>query len=176
VSDIVPETVEELRNAVRDLVKDEDARAESLNSRASGLTGFVGLILSVAAAAGAIGGRATTAGLHQWSRVVVGVSVAAALLALVAAVFVSVVKVLLPRPGIAISMEEVERYPLSESVSQDKVMIQGRLMWGFIESLKRERQLNDSKARCLKFSYIAVCVGLSLVSLAGTTAIVDGYV
>jgi hypothetical protein len=61
---------------------------------------------------------------------VVGVSVAAALLALVAAVFVAVVKVLLPRPGITISTEEVERYPLPESIFQDKVMIQGRLMWG----------------------------------------------
>jgi hypothetical protein len=176
VSDIVPESVEELRNAVRDLVKDEDARAQSLNTRASGLTGFVGLILSVAAAAGAIGGGGTTAGLHHWPRVVVGVSVAAALLALIAAVFVAVVKVLLPSPGITISMEEVERYPLPESVSQDKVMIQGRLMWGFVDALRRERRRNESKAHWLKLSYIAVCVGLGFVSLAGTTAIVDRYV
>ena len=176
MSEIVPESVEELRNAVRDLVKDEDARAQSLNARASGLTGFVGLILSVAAVAGAIGGTGTTSGLHHWPRVVVGTSVAAALLALVAAVFVSVVKVLLPRPGITISTEEVERYPLPESISQDKVMIQGRLMWGFVEALRRERQRNESKARWLKYSYIAVCVGLGLVSLAGTTAIVAGYV
>jgi hypothetical protein len=176
VSDIVPESVEELRNAVRDLVKEEDARAESLNGRASGLTGFVGLILSVAAAAGAVGGSGTTAGLHHWSRIVVGGSVAAALLALVAAVFVSVVKVLLPSGGITFSMEEVERYPLLESVSQEKVMIQGRLMRGFVEALTRERQRNDSKARWLKLSYIVVCVALGLVSLAATTAIVDGYV
>ena len=176
MSEIVPESVEELRNAVRDLVKDEDARAQSLNARASGLTGFVGLILSVAATAGAVGGRGTTNGLHHWSRVVVGVSVAAALLALVVAVFVAVVKVLLPRPGIAISMEEVERYPLPESVSQDKVVIQGQLMWGFVDTLKRERQLNESKARWLKLSYVVVCVGLGLVSVAGTTAIVDRYV
>lgn len=176
MSDIVPESVEELRNAVRDLLKDEDARAQSFNARALGLTGFVGLILSVAAAAGAVGGRGTTDGLHHWPRVVVGVSVAAALLALVVAVFVAVVKVLLPRPGIAISMEEVERYPLRESVSQDKVMIQGRLMWGFVDALKRERQLNESKARWLKLSYVVVCVGLGLVSVAGTTAIVGGYV
>jgi hypothetical protein len=46
---------------------------------------------------------------------------------------------------------------------------------GFVEALKRERQQNDSKARWLKYSYIAVCVGLGLVSLAGTTAIVAGY-
>jgi hypothetical protein len=176
MSDIVPESVEELRNAVRDLVKDEDARAESLNGRASGLTGFVGLILSVAAAAGAVGGRGTTAGLHHWPRIVVGVFVAAALLTLVTAVFVSVVKVLLPRPGVTMSMEEVERYPLPESVSQDKVMIQGRLMWGYVEALRRERKRNDDKERWLKLSYVVVCLGLGLVSLAGTTAIVDGYV
>jgi hypothetical protein len=176
VSEIVPESVEELRNAVRDLVKDEDARAQSLNARASGLTGFVGLILSVAAAASAVGGRGTTAGLHHWSRIVIGGSLAGALLALVAAVFVSVVKVLLPSPGVTLSMEEVERYPLPESVSLDKVVIQGRLMWGFVDALRRERQRNESKAGWLKFSYIALCVGLGLVSLAGTTAIVDGYV
>jgi hypothetical protein len=83
---------------------------------------------------------------------------------------VAVVKVLLPRPGITISTKEVERYPLPESVSQDKVMIQGRLMWGFVDRLKREREQNDSKARWLKLSYVLVCVGLGLVSLAGTTA------
>lgn len=176
MSDIVPESVEELRNAVRDLLKDEDARAQSLNTRASGLTGFVGLILSVAAAAGAVGGRGTTADLHHWSRIVIGGSVAGALLALVAAVFVSVVKVLLPSPGVTISIEEVERYPLPESVSLDKVIIQGRLMWGFVDALKRERQRNESKAGWLKFSYIVVCVGLGLVSLAGATAIVGRYV
>src|SRR5438105_12266235 len=146
-ANIVPESVEELRNAVRDLVKDEDARAQSLNGRASGLTGFVGLILSVAAAAGAVGGRGTAAGLHHWPRIVVGVSVAAALLALVAAVFASVVKVLLPSPGVTISIKEVERYPFPEFISQDKVMIQGRLMWGFVDALKRERQPTESKPR-----------------------------
>jgi hypothetical protein len=173
---IVPESVEELRNAVRDLLKDEDARAQGLNGRASGLTGFVGLILSVAAAAGAVGGRGTPAGLHHWPRIVVGVSVATALLALVGAVFASVVKVLLPSPGVTISIGEVERYPFPEFISQDKVMIQGRLMWGFVDALKRERQRNESKARWLKLSYIVVCVGLGLVSLAGATAIVDRYV
>jgi hypothetical protein len=176
VSEIVPESVEELRNAVRDLLKDEDARAESLNGRASGLTGFVGLILSVAAAAGAVGGTGTTSGLHHWSRIVVGGSVAAALLALVTAVFVSVVKVLLPNPGTTISTREVERYPLPQSVCEAKIMIQGRLMRGFVEALRREREQNDTKERWLKLSYIVVCVGLGLVSLAGTTAIVDGYV
>jgi hypothetical protein len=175
VSEIVPESVEELRNAVRDLVKDEDARAQSLNARASGLTGFVGLILSVAAAAG-VGGRGTTAVLHHWPRVVVGVSVAAALLALVAAVFVAVVKVLLPSVGFTTSMEEVERYPLQESISEDKVMIQGRLMWGFVGTLRRERERNDDKERWLKLSYVVVCLGLGFVSVAGTTAIVAGYV
>ena len=175
-ANIVPESVEELRNAVRDLVKDEDARAQSLNGRASGLTGFVGLILSVAAAAGAVGGRGTAAGLHHWPRIVVGVSVAAALLALVAAVFASVVKVLLPSPGVTISIKEVERYPFPEFISQDKVMIQGRLMWGFVDALKRERERNESKARWLKLSYIVVCIGLGFVSLAGATAIVDRYV
>lgn len=172
VSDIVPESVEELRNAVRDLLKDEDARAQSLNGRASGLTGFVGLILSVAAAAGAAGGSGTTAGLHHWPRIVVGVSVAVSLLTLVAAVFVAVVKVLLPNPGATISTREVERYPLPESISQGKVMIQGRLMWGFVDALRRERQQNESKERWLRLSYVVVCVGLGFVTVAGTAAIV----
>lgn len=51
------ETVSELLAAVRGLVRDEQDRETSFNTRASGLTGFVGIILSLGAAAGASTGK-----------------------------------------------------------------------------------------------------------------------
>lgn len=170
------ETIAELRDAVRDLLRDEDARAQSLNARASGLTGFVGVILSVAAAAGALGTRGAAAGLHQAVSVTVALLVAGALACLVAAVVMVVAKVLLPSPGITIATEEVERYPLPEFITQEAVMVRGYLMRGLISALKRERDRNEQKARWLKTSYLTVCTGLIFVALAGGIATIDRYV
>jgi hypothetical protein len=174
-SNIVEGTVEELRDAVHDLLKDEDARAQSLNGRATGLTGFVGVILSVAAAAGAVGAPDRAGGLTRSVELLVALLVAIALAALVSAVVIVVVKVLLPSPGLRIATSEVERYPTYEFVTQPRVMIQGRLLRGYVEALARDRERNEMKARWLKLSYVVVTFGLALVSLAGVVATIGRY-
>jgi hypothetical protein len=174
--ELVDGTVEELLQAVQGLLKDESDRAASLNGRASGLTGFIGVVLSVAAAGGAVAGRNAGVGLDQWVRVLVGVFVALALAALLGAVIVVVAKVLLPTEGFTIHRAEARRYPTWEFISRSRVMIQGHLMKGYVKALERDRERNDSKAIWLGRGYKLLCAGLVFVVLAGTAATLDSYV
>jgi hypothetical protein len=174
--EIVDGTVEELLKAVQGLLKDESDRATSLNARASGLTGFIGIILSVAAAAVAALGADAGAGLHEWVRIGVGILIALALGTLVAAVIAVVAKVLLPTEGFTIATSEVEAYPTWDFISRERVMVQGHLMRGYVKALERDRARHASKATWLGRGYKLVCVGLVLVAIAGTAATLDRYV
>jgi hypothetical protein len=173
---IVAETVTELLSTVRGLLKDEGDTEASLNARASGLTGFVGLILSLAAAAGATTGKDAGLGLHHGVRVLTGILVAGALVALAAAVVLVVARVLLPKQTVVIAANEATEYPTWEFISQEHVMIQGRLMRGFLASLERDRERNALKAKWLSRSYVLVCTGLLLVACAGVAGTLDRYV
>ena len=173
---IVPETVTALRDAARLLWKDEDDRASSLNARASGLTGFIGVILSLAAVVGTIGGTTASSRLADWVRVSVGIVVALALIVLVVAVFLAVWKVLLPRPGITISREDTDHYVLPKFTSLEPTMLNGYLVDAYTQALKIERARNDEKACWLSRSYKLLCAGLALVALAGAVATLDAYV
>jgi hypothetical protein len=173
---IDPETVAELLSTVRDLQRDESERASSLNTRASGLTGFVGLILSIAAAAVAATGKSAGVGLDHWARVFTGLFVAIALVLLVLAIVVVVAKVLVPTPGWSLAIGEVQRYPTWDFIAQECVMIQGRVMQGFVVALRRDRARNAAKATWLARSYWLVCVGLALVGSAGVLSTIDRYV
>lgn len=171
--EIVDASVGELLGAIRHLLADEESRASSLNSRGSGLTGFIGVILSVAAAAGA---GLTVKGLDHWARVVVGVLVGIAFLVLVIAVVLVVARVLVPTDGVAISVDEAQKFPTWEFIARPQVMIQGHLMRGYLRTLARDRQRNNTKALWLRISYILVTVGLILVAAAGAVATLDRYV
>jgi len=169
-------TVEQLLEAVRGMLSEEGERATSLNGRAAGLTGFIGVILSIAAATGAALGKSAGTGLHHGVRILVGSLVAGALISLVLAVVAVVAKVLLPTQGFVIETAEVKKYPTWEFIEQDRVMVQGYLMRGYITALERDRVRHESKATWLGRSYKMVCVGLLLVATAGTAATLDRYV
>jgi hypothetical protein len=173
---IEEETVSELLSAIRGLLSDEEARAASLNGRAAGLTGFVGIILSLAAAAGASVGKSAGAGLHHGVQVLTGLLVAGALVVLALAVVFVVAKVLLPTPGITIATAEIKRYPYMEFVTRERVSVLGHLMNGSVLSLESERERNASKAKWLRRSYVLVCAGLLLVAFAGIAGTLDRYV
>jgi hypothetical protein len=170
------ETVAELLATVRALQKDEGERASSLNARASGLTGFVGLILSIAAAAVAATGDSAEAGLNREVRILTGSFVVAALVLLVLAIVVVVARVLVPTPGWSIAVAEVKRYPTWEFIAEDPVMIRGRLLKGSAEALDRDRARNAMKAKWLGRSYWLVCIGLAFVAMAGIVSTLDRYV
>jgi hypothetical protein len=173
--EMVDATVDELVATVKGLLKDETDRAASLNTRGSGLTGFIGIILSVAAAAGAATGGAGPE-LDRWARVSVGISVAVALAFLVAALILVIAKVLLPTEGWTIAMAQVQQYPHWNFISLEPPIVQGGILRNLVRSLQTERDRNAGKAKWLGWSYKLVAVGLVLVALAGATATLDRYV
>jgi hypothetical protein len=175
--EVVEATVDELFGAVQAFLHEEEARAASLNSRGSGLTGFVGIILSIAAAVGTLGGNAASLrDLHHAVRVLVGVLLATALFLLILAIIFVVWKVLLPKEGYTVDLSEIERFPTFEYISRQRVQVQGDLMLGLVTALEADRRRNDDKATWLGRSYKTVCLGLILVALAGTSASLDRYV
>ncbi len=155
------DTVDALLETVRELLRAEDSRATSLTSRGSGLAGFLGLIISLAAS---VGQRAVSASLPAGWKAATIALFAVALIALVWAVVVVVLRVLLPKSYRNLAMSEVSRYPLPEFVYAEKVMVQGRTMRGQIDALATERDRNDAKARGLRHAYLLLIVGLGLAA------------
>ena len=175
-AELVPATVAEIRGAARTLWDDEDRRASSLNGRASGLTGFVGIIISLAAALGAVGGNDAASLLTDWVRIAVGITATVGLALLVVAVFLAVWKVLLPRAATTISTEDIDSFSLSRFTSLEPVLFDGYLIKAYAQAIKVGRSSNQHKATWLRRSYKLVCVGLALVALAGAGATLDAYV
>lgn len=174
--EIVPATVAELRDGLRGLLDDEDARANSLNARGSALTGFVGVVLSVAAATVVSVGSGGATELRHGVKVGVGVVVAVAFVALLLALVCLVVWVLLPRPGKTIGTDDTDQWGTWHYVSQETVKITGYLLNGYSKALRTERVKNGRKAKWLRRSYVLVLVGLGLIALAGAAATLDRYV
>jgi MFS family permease len=165
-----------LREAARQLLADEDSRGSSLNGRGTALAGFVGVILSIAAAGGAGLGSSTTAELGHGVRIAVAVLIAFGLLILVAAVIAVVWKVLLPSPGETIALADTDHWIDPTFTDRVSVNTEGYLLDGYTKALRTERERNDKKADWLGRSYIAVCIGLVLVAIAGAAATLDRYV
>lgn len=171
------ETVKALRDAARGLLDDEDRRADSLNARGTALTGFLGVILSLAAAAGAaLGGRITEDGLNHRAQLVVAVLVASALVSLVVAVGLVVWKVIRPLPGKTIGLDDTDRWIEADFTDLQPVMVDGYLTDGYTQALRAERNRNDGKAKWLTCAYMIMCAGLALVAAAGATATLGRYV
>lgn len=174
-SKIASETLPELRDTLRELLKAEDGRADSFHARGSALTGFVGIVLSVATAAGLAFGQGPS--LH-WavSKVAVAVLMASGLLTLFLVVVVVVVKVLRPEPGETIGIRDTDEYNEPKFTSLQPRQFHRYLIDAYGQGLKSERERNNGKAMWLTRSYYLVTVGLACLALAGVTATLDRYV
>jgi hypothetical protein len=155
------ETVHALLETVKDLLRSEEARATSLNTRGSGLAGFIGIIVSLSVT---VGRDVLSADMALSARLVAIVVFVAALGVLVASVIIVVVRVLAPVSYRNIAMSEISRYALPEFVQQEKVMVEGRTMRGLIDALASERDRNDRKARSLGRAYNLLVAALCLVA------------
>lgn len=164
------ETVESLLNEVREQLKAEDAREQSFNTRAGGLAGFVGIIVAITTGVGKV---ALDADLSCRAEVLMGVAFGIAMLSLLASMGIAVVKVLIPQESAAISMKTIERYPKWEYVKKDPVMVHGEIMRGLITALAKDRQRNSSKAKWLRWAYIALLVGIMALTFLGAILAVD---
>jgi hypothetical protein len=143
-TDIDQETVAELRDAVRDLLRDEDARAQSLTARATGLAGFVGVIVAVVATVwpGGDVGPSSRQGVLTFA---LTVTAGGAVAALVAAVIAVIVRVLLPSPGVRVATSEVERFRTVELAPQPAVVIRGDLLGAYARALIDESERNGDR-------------------------------
>jgi hypothetical protein len=164
------ETVDALLEAVRGFLQDEDGREQSFNTRAGGLAGFVGIIVTLATAAGRI---ALDRDPSCVATVLGAVAFAVAMGALIVSLVMAVTKVLIPQEGAAIAMKTIENYPTWMYVSQEKVMVQGELLQGLISALVKDRQRNSSKAEWLRRAYTALLVGIAALAAFGAILAID---
>lgn len=160
---IEPDTVEALVDTVRALLGDEDAREQSFTARAVGLSGFSGLILSLAGPVSAASTNTST--LNPYWKVGVLALLGVSLAALLLTVITAITGVLRPKEFATIAVSEIVRYPLPEFVEQPRVMVQGRILRGLVDALASERDKNADKARALGRSYWWLLVGLVGVTL-----------
>lgn len=167
---ISEESVGALLETVRGFLKDEDGREQGLNTRAGGLAGFVGIIVSITTAAGKL---AVDEDPSCTATVLGAIAFVVAIGALLTSLIIAVTKILVPQEGAAISMETIERYPTWEYISKDKVMVEGELLRGVITALAKDRQRNSSKATWLRRAYTALLVGVAGLAAFGAILAID---
>jgi uncharacterized membrane protein SirB2 len=167
---VKPETVDALLDAVGEFLSSEDSREQSFNTRAGGLSGFVGIIISISAAVGKV---ALDENRSHWATAAGGVVFGLAMLALVISLVIAITKVLIPQEGAAIAISDIENYPNWEYVAGEKYMVQGEILRGLVIALARDRQRNDAKATALRRAYIALLCGIVLLAIFGGILAVD---
>jgi len=160
-SGVNDETVDSLLEGVQYLITAEESRAESLNGRATGITGFVALVVTAAAALS----RVPSGHIGGTTRAIAIATFLIAVAAFLAAISTTIFEVLVPSPGLTLADEELDRFPTYEWITRRPVEVHGHLMKAGIATLKSERERNDRKARWLKRAYVSVLVGV--VCLAG---------
>jgi hypothetical protein len=172
---IVPEALPVLRDAIRDALDQEDERGESFNARASALIGFVGVILSVAAAASLAGG-VTNDPQRDWVKALVAVLLIGGGATLLFSVGAAVFKILRPLPGKRISTRDTDAFNEAKFTHLQPGSVDRYLIDAYGKALTAERVRNDGKAAWLIYSYVALLVGVGLVALAGFASTLDRYV
>lgn len=165
-----PETVETLYAAVGEFLSAEDAREQSFNTRAGGLAGFVGIIVSISAAVGKV---ALDEDPSEWATIAGGIFFGVAMIALVASLLISITRVLIPQEGAAIAIGDIENYPNWGHIDQEKVMVQGKILRGLVTALAKDRQRNDKKATALGRAYAALLVGIGALAVFGGILAID---
>lgn len=168
--EIKDETVDALADAVRDFLNSEDRREQSFNTRAGGLAGFVGIIVSITTAAGKV---ALDEDPSCVATVAGAVAFAVAIGALLASLIIAITKILIPQESAAISVSTIERYPTWEYIAKDKTMVRGEILRGLITALAKDRQRNSSKAIWLRRAYKALLVGVAALAAFGGILAID---
>jgi hypothetical protein len=154
------ETVDALLRAVQRFEDAEERRGESLNARASGVSGFVGLIISVSVTlanfeAAPVQGRAGHATMAL---------LLAAVIAFLVGMWMVIFKVLRPAPAFVIHEDEAAKYPTYPWVRKRPVEVQGYLVRAGAKVLKKERDRNKSKATWLNRAYAVLLIGVVCLS------------
>jgi hypothetical protein len=155
------ETVEALLTTTWALLAEERARREGLHSRASGLTGFAGIILSLVSVAGI----EKSAEFADAEKVFVATMYGLGLVLLTGATGIAVLFILMPRVYLSLSPEEVARYPLTESVVEEKMRFQGRTLRGLADIFRSQHERNNTMAAWMGRAYALLAAGLACVAI-----------
>jgi hypothetical protein len=166
---INPATVASYLENARELARDEQARGQSLKTRASWLLGFLGLVLTLVLTV--IGGLATGDDLGPCLT-----PVAAAIGVIAVAVLLDSARWALKALSIAqiwhVGIAETDRYPSEEFVSKETVIAEGEMLQGWVRQFREERAANDIKATQLETAFARLAVSfLVLAALIATVSL-----
>jgi hypothetical protein len=152
-----PETVAALVDATWRMVTAESARTDALDRKAATVATFASLVVTLTATLG----LRFVERYEAWWAVLLFV---AGLVALLAAVSVAVV-VLFPREHLSLGMAYLKRFPTSGEIRKPPEQVQGATMRGLV----RERDLNQRKARLVRWAFVLLLVGLVLIASEAAT-------
>lgn len=157
---IEDETVEVVLEAIRELLQGEDRRADSLNSRGTGLGGFAGIIVSLSSG---LAGQLVNRRIESLpASLLLGASVVVLVLAIALLLF----GVLRTRSVLTTSIEEVQLYLDQRFLEKPPTWARGRIVATLAIRLAEQRRRNDAKATWLNRA--ATLVALGIAGAAGT--------
>ena len=164
---INPETVEVGLENARWVLADEQARGQSLQTRASGLAGFAGIIISLLAAA--VVTAAQRHDLTEGQRTVVTAFLAYGLVLLIAAIAMLLLGVLATRQIEVTAVSELELYAKRTFMTHSPAWAQGRITSTLVKALAAERAQNNRRVRWLNSGATAVVAALVFVAAGAVT-------
>lgn len=159
-------TVEEILLVARAAFDDERTRGQGLEGRSSTLAGFTGAILALLTQGpnfprlrpGTVGEA-----LMPWLFLASAVS-----LVLAALLYLSVLR---PRERLVLDVSATQALLTSTAMSEDRIVVQGRMATTLGRMLQDERTVNDRAARLMELASWTLAVGLICV---GAQAVVLG--
>jgi hypothetical protein len=156
-----PATVEALLDSTWRLAAGEAARTDALDRKASTVATFASLVAALTATVGI----RFLEELETWwafAMFVVGLA------ALVASVSYAV-RALWPREYLTLSSEYLRRFPTWGEIRKQPEQVRGEMMKTLVETIVREREVNDGKVVWLRRSFLLLVTGLGLIALEGAT-------
>jgi hypothetical protein len=158
----VPETVSELLRITRDLLADERARGQTLDSKTSTLAGFTGTILAITAS---LGTGLLDMDLGAVERPLLGALFVLTVGSLAVSALLSVAGVLRPQARLAIDRSELERFGEFPLIAAPTMDVEGRLLNTTVDALLHERSVNDRKGRLTRRAGAVLALGFTGVGL-----------
>lgn len=151
-----PKTVEALLDTTWRVAVAETGRTDSLDRKASTLATFSSLLTSLTAT---LGVRFVEQADAIWGLVIFWSG-----LALLAASVALAVFALLPVEYVSLGTAYLERFPSWSQILKPPEQVHGEVMRTLVEAVTRERRRNQGKAQVVRWAFVALLLGLVLIS------------
>lgn len=156
-----PATVEALHDIAWRIASSEAARTQALDGKASTLTTFASLLISLTATLGARVFEETA-----------GIWAAALFAAVLASLLIAVafgVSALLPSEYVTLGSGFLRRFPTWGEIRKPPEAVRGETIQGLVRAVARERQANERKARLVRAAFSFLLIGLVLTAIEAAT-------